>query len=105
MKKLVALFSAVALLSSVAALAGPGDGKKPAKPTKVTDVWTCPIQGAAIKDHSHPEKGAAVVGNYRVHFCCAGCPEEFAKLSKADQLKKAKEAAAKDAPSKPAKKS
>jgi hypothetical protein len=101
MNKLVALFSAIALVSSLGALA---DGsKKPAKPakptTKIVDVWHCPIQGAEVKDHSKADKGT-VVGNYRVHFCCAGCPEEFAKLPKAQQLAKAKEAAAKDAPAK-----
>ena len=97
MNKLVALFSAIALVSSLGALAD-GNKKpvKPAKPaTKVVDVWHCPIQGAEVKDHK--DKGT-VVGAYRVHFCCAGCPEEFAKLPKDKQLAKAKEAAAKDAP-------
>jgi len=72
MKKLVALISAAVLVTSVAAFAGPGkDGGK--KTAKVTDVWTCPIQMAAVTNHANPEKGTTV-GKYRVHFCCAGCP-------------------------------
>jgi hypothetical protein len=45
------------------------------------DLWTCPITGEAIKDH----KGTGtpvVVGNKRVHFCCAGCPELSHRLAR-----------------------
>src|SRR5690242_13401258 len=96
MKKLAALFSAVALISSVAAFAGPGKDKKPT--AKTVDVWTCPIQGAAVKDHT--AKGVVYKGKkatYNVHFCCAGCPEEFAKLSDKDKEAKIAEALKKDA--------
>ena len=90
MKKFVALFSASRWSPASAPLQTAQKPVKPAKPTtKVVDVWHCPIQGAEVKDHSKADKGT-VVGNYRVHFCCAGCPEEFAKLPKAQQLAKAR---------------
>jgi len=95
MKKITALFSAIALVASVAAIAGPGKEKKP------TDVWTCPIQGAAVKDHT--AKGVTyktAKGTYNVHFCCAGCPEEFAKLSAKDKDAKIAAALKKDAAAK-----
>jgi cytochrome oxidase Cu insertion factor (SCO1/SenC/PrrC family) len=95
MKKLTALMSAVALVASVAAIAGPGKDKKPAK---AIDVWTCPIQGAPVKDHS--AKGVTyknAKGTYNVHFCCGGCPESFAKLSAKEKDAKIAEALKKDA--------
>lgn len=98
MKKLVALFTIAATLTSIAAFAGPpAKGKKVAK---TTDLWTCPMTGEAIKDHKTATGKPTVVGNYTVHFCCAGCPEKFEALS--DKEKKAKVAAIakKDAPSK-----
>ena len=98
MKKITAFFSAIALVASVAAIAGPGKDKKP---MKTTDVWTCPIQGAAVKDHA--AKGVAYKskkGTYNVHFCCAGCPEEFAKLSPKEKDAKIAAALKKDAEAK-----
>ena len=98
MKKITAIFSALALVASVAAIAGPGKDKKVAK---TTEVWTCPIQGAAVKDHA--AKGVAYKnksGSYNVHFCCAGCPEEFAKLSPKEKDAKIVAALKKDAESK-----
>ncbi len=98
MKKLIALFTIAATLTSIAALAGP-PAKGAKKMAKTTDVWTCPVTGEAITDHKGT--GAPVVmDKYTVHFCCAGCPEKFAKLT--DKEKKAKVAAAvkKDAPAK-----
>ncbi len=114
MKKSVAFFAAVALLSSLSALAGPPktDKKKAVKPVKsvkaaktvkkadasksatIADVWTCPMTGEAVADKSAKSE---VVGNYRVHFCCGGCPDAFAKLSASDKLAKAEEASKKDA--------
>ena len=59
------------------------DGKKMGRAgsskTKLVDLWHCPMTGEAIAD----KKGVgtpAVVGNYRVHFCCPGCDTSFAKL-------------------------
>jgi hypothetical protein len=98
MKKTVALFAALGILSSIAVLADPPTDKKPdTDKKKVTDVWTCPMTMETIKDHKTATKEVAVVGTYRVHFCCGGCPDTFAKLSKKDQLAKATEAAKKDA--------
>ncbi len=100
MKKITAVFSALALVASVAAMAGPG--KAPAKaPAKAVDVWTCPIQGAPVADHK--AKGVTYKvksGTYNVHFCCAGCPEEFAKLSAKDKEAKIAAAVKKDAAAK-----
>ncbi len=93
MNKITALFSAVALVASVAAIAAPTK--------KATDVWTCPIQMASVKDHS--SKGVSyknAKGTYNVHFCCGGCPEEFAKLSAKDKDAKVAAALKKDAASK-----
>lgn len=96
MKKLVALFTVAATLTSIAALAGP-----PAK-AKTTDLWTCPITGEKIADHKGAGK-PAVVGKYTVHFCCGGCDGTFAKLSKKEQEAKVAAIAKKEAPA-PAKK-
>lgn len=95
MKKIIAAIAVLAVLTSTAALAGPpAKGKKSAKPAKsaakVVDLYFCPITGEKVMG-----KGAGtpvVVDGKRVHFCCGGCPETFAKLSAAD--KKAKVAAA-----------
>lgn len=92
MKKLVALFTVAATLTSIAALAGP-----PAKKAKTTDLWTCPITNEKIADH----KGAGkpeVVGNYTVHFCCGGCDTAFAKLSPKEKAAKVAAIAKKEAP-------
>jgi hypothetical protein len=90
MKKSVVLFSAIALLSSVVAFAGPPkDGGKPAKgktAPKIVDVWTCPIQGGVVKDHK--DKGVLVANKYRAHFCCGGCEPEFAKLTEKEKIAK-----------------
>jgi hypothetical protein len=93
MKKSVALFAVVGLFSSLSALAAPPT-------TKVVDVWTCPIELTSVPgkhvDDGKTVKGV-VVGNYRVHFCCGGCPEAFAKLSAKEKLAKAAAAAKLDA--------
>lgn len=95
MKKTTALFAVLAALSATVALAGPP--KKPAvkKAAKVTDVWTCPITMEKVAAGHESGKGV-VVGKYRVHFCCGGCPEQFAKLSPKDKQTKAVAAAKKD---------
>ncbi len=93
MKKLVALFTIAATLTSIAAFAGP-----PAK-SKTTDLWTCPITGEKIADH----KGAGtpeVVGKYTVHFCCGGCDGTFAKLTAKEKAAKVAAIAKKETPAK-----
>lgn len=74
-----------------------GEEVAEAKPVKLTDVWTCPISGGAVKDHEAAKSSAVTVGNYKVHFCCEGCPGQFEKLSADEKLAKAKEAASKEA--------
>ena len=53
----------------------------------VTDLWRCPITGEAVAK-GHGVGTPVVVGNHRVHFCCGGCPETFAKLSETEKLAK-----------------
>ena len=90
MKKITGLFIAASvLISSAVAFAGPPKTKT----AKLQEVWTCPIMGSKVTDKNSK---TAVVGNYKVHFCCAGCPEKFAKLSAKDKKTKAAEAAKKD---------
>ena len=97
MKKITAIFTALALFSSVAVLAGPPKTKKPVKPSvkvaKLTEVWTCPATMEKVTDKS--SKGTTV-GAYKVHFCCGACPEKFAKMSKKEQLAAAEKAAKAD---------
>ena len=94
MKKITAIFTALALFSSVAVLAGPPKTKKPpVKVAKLTEVWTCPATMEKVTDKS--SKGTTV-GAYKVHFCCGGCPEKFAKMSKKEQLAAAEKAAKAD---------
>ena len=76
MKKIAGLLAMAAVLVSVVAFADPP--KKSTKPAKLQDVWTCPIMGSKVTDK---KAATAVAGKYRVHFCCAGCPPQFAKLS------------------------
>ena len=103
MKHTTVLFAAISLFSASVALAGsPRDGKnadakKPAvKTAKLTDVWTCPVTGEKIADHKTENGKPAVVGSYKVHFCCAGCDGTFAKLSAKDKQAKAEAAHKKD---------
>src|SRR5579859_2356852 len=98
MKKTVMLCAALSVLSAAVALAGPPKtGKKGVKKiaTKITDVWTCPMTGEKT-DAAHQNGTGVVVGAYRVHFCCGGCPEQFNKLTDKDKLQKAQIAAKKD---------
>ncbi len=99
MKKLIALVMTLSVLAGTTALADGSKDKKPApknsekKATaKLTDVWTCAMTGEAVTDKK--AKGYTV-GTYRVHFCCPGCDTQFFKLSKTEQIAKAKAAAEK----------
>ena len=53
----------------------------------IMDLWRCPITGEAVTK-GHEAGTPVVVGNYRVHFCCAGCPASFAKLSETEKQAK-----------------
>ena len=55
--------------------------------TKLVVVNTCPMTGEEAKG---PAGGTCKVGNYEVHFCCAGCKAPFEKMSVADQEAKIK---------------
>jgi hypothetical protein len=97
MKKLVSLCVVLSVFSGVTALAAPQTTKTAKKPTtKLVDLWNCPITGEEVKDHT-VKASDPVVGKYRVHFCCAGCPESFAKLSAKDKQAKVAELAKKAA--------
>ncbi|MBC7529874.1 MAG: hypothetical protein H7308_20275 [Chthonomonadaceae bacterium] len=107
MKKMMSFTLALLTLTSVVALAGPPkkDAKKAVKKSttktvKMVEVMHCPITGEAVAD---AKSKSAKVANYNVHFCCPGCPEQFAKMDKKTQLAKAKEASAKDVKTTPKK--
>jgi len=73
-----------------AAKAKPAAAKKASAPKKkLVEVLVCPIAGEKI---SGKGSGSQVVGNYNVHFCCAGCQPAFNKLTKAEQQEKIKAA-------------
>ncbi len=103
MKKSFVLFSALSIFAASAVLAGPPKSGKAVKPTtKVVDVWTCPITGEKITNHKTQAGKPVVVGSYRAHFCCGGCPSAFAKLTEKDKKAKVEVAAKKDAAKKDA---
>lgn len=100
MKKTALFSTLLAALSVSVAVAAPPAKKAPAKkpaPKKpaIVDVWTCPITGDKVDPKMQAGK-PVVVGHYRVHFCCAGCPSQFAKLTPKEQLAKAEAAYKKD---------
>jgi hypothetical protein len=92
MKKTWMLCAALSVMSAAVAFAGP---PKAGKAAKITDVWTCPMTGEKT-DVAHQSGTPVVVGSYRVHFCCGGCPESFNKLTQKQKLQKAQIAAKKD---------
>jgi hypothetical protein len=96
MRTILSALAIVAVLGS-AAVAGPQKNDK--KATKVVDLWVCPMTGEAVTKGHEAGKPVVVAGK-RVHFCCAGCPDAFAKLSPADQKTKVAEAAKKAKPAK-----
>lgn len=50
-------------------------------------VNTCPITGEKVVGAG---AGMSLVGNYEVHFCCAGCKPAFDKMTKTEQMAKVK---------------
>ena len=80
LKKLLAATAAVVTLSGVVMTQ-----HVRADETKVTEVRVCPMTLAAVKGDG---AGSEVVGNYKVYFCCGGCPAAFDKLSAADKQTK-----------------
>lgn len=67
---------------------------KPAKKaeggeSKLIVVNTCPMTG---EDAKSAAGGTCKVGNYEVHFCCAGCKAPFEKMTVAEQEAKIKAA-------------
>lgn len=57
----------------------------PSKTAKKIVISTCPITGEKVVGAG---VGMSLVGNYEVHFCCAGCKPAFDKMTKAQQLQK-----------------
>ncbi len=89
-RKLLVVTSMVAFLSGAAFAGAPSKDKGNAKkPVKTTQVMVCPMTGEAVHGVGG---GHEAVGNYVVHFCCAGCQPDFDKLSKKDKEKKIAEA-------------
>ncbi len=68
-------------------------GKKTsAVPAKLTAVNICPMTGEKVVGAGG---GSSVVGNYEVHFCCAGCKPQFDKMTASEKDTKIKAALAK----------
>lgn len=67
----------------------PAKKKADAGGTKLVVVNTCPMTG---EDAKSAAGGTCKVGNYEVHFCCAGCKAPFEKMSVAEQETKIKAA-------------
>jgi len=65
-----------------------------AKPVKLIDLKYCPMTLESVEGGP---KDTAIVDNYRVHFCCDGCPSAFAKLSLAEKREKVAEILKKEA--------
>jgi hypothetical protein len=76
--------SVALMLLGAAVLAGP-PAKHKKTAAKTIEVKVCPIEMEAVMGKGG---GQEVVGNYTVHFCCAGCKPTFDKLSKTDKMKK-----------------
>ena len=93
MKKFFALCLVTTTLMGATTVASFAKPPKADKKTQVVDVWTCPMTGEAVKNKA--DKGV-VYGAYRAHFCCGGCPENFAKLPAKEQQAKLKTLAAKE---------
>jgi hypothetical protein len=79
----LALTVSLMLLGTAVVAAPTAKHKKPA--VKTIEVRVCPIEMEAVMGKGG---GQEMVGNYNVHFCCAGCKPTFDKLSKTDKLKK-----------------
>lgn len=80
LKKLLATTAAAVALSGVVMT-----HHVKAEDAKVTEVRVCPMTLEKVKGDG---AGSEVVGNYKVYFCCGGCPAAFDKLSKEDKDKK-----------------
>ena len=89
---LVLIIATASLVATVASADTPPARKRqnaPAAAAALTEVKVCPITGTAIKGKG---TGSAVVGKYKVYFCCTGCQEAFAKLSPEEKERKVAEA-------------
>ena len=63
-----------------ASFAAPKASKTPAKAVKVTTLHYCAMTGEKLGSMGKPV-GATTYKNYKISFCCAGCPDEFKKLT------------------------
>ena len=88
---LVLIIATASLVATVAFADTPPTRKRQNGPAAaaLTEVKVCPITGTAIKGKG---TGSAVVGKYKVYFCCTGCQEAFAKLSPEEKERKVAEA-------------
>lgn len=100
MNRFLALCAMVSLMGGMTGVVNAAPKAAPVhkaavKKTKIIDVWTCPITMGKVDPKMQAGK-PQVVGDFRVHFCCPGCPSEFAKLSPKEKLAKAEAAYKKD---------
>jgi hypothetical protein len=92
----LALLGALCAVSSLAVAA-----PKTATKAKLTTLNYCPISGGKL-GHMGKPVGATTYKNYKISFCCAGCPEAFAKMSTKEKDAKIAEIAKKQAAEKKA---
>jgi hypothetical protein len=89
MKKVLAIGLAAAFLAS-AALASALHRNRTSSTQEtaqaVTEVKVCPMNGEVLSDVSSAP--SAVVGNYKVYFCCSHHQEAFNKLSQKEKEEK-----------------
>jgi hypothetical protein len=92
--KHLATIAGLALLSTCA-LAVPkaaAPAKKAPAKTALKTLNYCPTSGEKLGAKT---VGATTYKNYKIAFCCAGCPQEFASLSEKDKDAKIAEIVAK----------
>ena len=94
--KHLATIAGLALLSTCA-LAAPkvaAPAKKAPAQTALKTLNYCPTSGEKLGAQT---VGATTYKGYKIAFCCAGCPQEFARLSEKDKDAKIAKVVAKQA--------
>ncbi len=85
MKHLFLAALCAVMASAAVAVPKASHTNKPAKAAHATALKTlnyCPIAGEKL--HSR-DVGPTTYKGYKIAFCCAGCPEEFARLSEKEK--------------------
>ena|ERR1051325_6984391 len=81
----VSLLYAIGTATTAAQTGHRGGKRQAAKPTRTIDLRICPVTGESVAGAGG---GSVLAGKYRIHFCCAGCKEEWAKMPASDRERK-----------------